>query len=83
MQSGGIRCCTIYSRRTGDAGRGSGRREYFDMERGAGGGAGERALEQVFKQSVSGDARLNRSSGGANPASGDARSNRTMLPCYL
>jgi hypothetical protein len=55
------------SRRTGDAGRGSGRREYFDMERGAGGGAGERALEQVFKQRVSGDARLNRSSGGANP----------------
>ena len=37
------------------------------MERGAGGGAGERALEQVFKQRVSGDARLNRSSGGANP----------------
>ena len=47
--------------------RGSGRREYFDMERGAGGGVGERALEQVFKQRVSGDARLNRSSGGANP----------------
>ncbi len=37
------------------------------MERGAGGGAGERALEQVFKQRVSGDARLNRSSGGAIP----------------
>ena len=54
-------------RRTGDAGRGSGRREYFDMERGAGGGAGERALEQVFKQRVSGDACLNRGSGGANP----------------
>ena len=44
------------------------------MERGAGGGAGERALEQVFKQRVIGDARLNRSSGGANP--GDARSSR-------
>ena len=28
--------------------RGSGRREYFDMERGAGGGAGERTLEQAF-----------------------------------
>ena len=40
---------TLTLRRTGDAGRGSGRREYFDMERGAGGGAGERALEQVFK----------------------------------
>ena len=45
------------------------------MERGAGGGAGERALEQVFKQRVSGDACLNRGSrrsglqvtGGANP----------------
>jgi hypothetical protein len=34
------------------------------MERGAGGGVGERALEQVFKQRVSGDARLNRSSRG-------------------
>ena len=34
--------------------RGSGRREYFDMERGAGGGAGERTLEQAFEQCVSG-----------------------------
>ena len=40
--------------------RGSGRREYFDMERGAGGGAGERTLEQAFEQCVSGVARSNR-----------------------
>ena len=37
--------------------RGSGRREYFDMERGAGGGAGARTLEQAFEQCVSGVAR--------------------------
>ena len=34
--------------------RGTGRRESFDMERGAGGGAGERTLEQAFEQCVSG-----------------------------
>ena len=33
--------------------RGTGRRESFDMERGAGGGAGERTLEQAFEQCVS------------------------------
>jgi len=38
--------------------RGSGRREYFDMERGAGGGAGERTLEQAFEQCASGDRAL-------------------------
>ena len=34
--------------------RGTGRRESFDVERGAGGGAGERTLEQAFEQCVSG-----------------------------
>ena len=34
--------------------RGTGRRESFDMERGAGGGAGERTLEQAFEQGVGG-----------------------------
>ena len=33
--------------------RGTGRRESFDMERGAGGGAGERTLEQAIRRSSS------------------------------
>ena len=63
--------------------RGSGRREYFDMERGAGGGAGERTLlplEQLEFQLSPSDRQKNNGRE-AQPAIGAVGGLRWTVPC--